>query len=178
MADSCDFMNTTLQSNTCTEKDGNNNSWSLCYFTSNPTSAVKLGYKCCAILLHEYDLSRWHGQFNCTTWILLRSTLSNRCTWPNENVNECLFWNKILIWISTFFSMIMHNCTVKSTYFAKTNIEKTRIEPVGEPYREVCLSPWKGNWRISENRIDWRNVLLSEKNYFHEKELKENGNMT
>ena len=51
---------------------------------------------------------------------------------------------------------------------------KTRIEPVGEPYREVCLSPWKGNWRISKNRIDWRNVLLSEKNYFHEKELKEN----
>ena len=59
------------------------------------------------------------------------------------------------------------------------NIKKeTRIEPVGEPYREVCLSPWKGNWRISKNRIDWRNVLLSEKNYFHEKELKENGNMT
>ena len=55
---------------------------------------------------------------------------------------------------------------------------RTRIEPVGEPYREVCLSPWKGNWRISKNRIDWRNVLLSEKNYFHEKELKENGNMT
>ena len=25
----------------------------------------------------------------------------------------------------------------------------TRIEPVGEPYREVCLSPWKGNWRMS-----------------------------
>ena len=57
-------------------------------------------------------------------------------------------------------------------------ITSTRIEPVGEPYREVCLSPWKGNWRISKNRIDWRNVLLSEKNYFHEKELKENGNMT
>ena len=57
-------------------------------------------------------------------------------------------------------------------------VKKTRIEPVGEPYREVCLSPWKGNWRISKNRIDWRNVLLSEKNYFHEKELKENGNMT
>ena len=55
---------------------------------------------------------------------------------------------------------------------------QTRIEPVGEPYREVCLSPWKGNWRISKNRFDWRNVLLSEKNYFHEKELKENGNMT
>ena len=31
---------------------------------------------------------------------------------------------------------------------------------------------------MSKNRIDWRNVLLSEKNYFHEKELKENGNMT
>ena len=30
-----------------------------------------------------------------------------------------------------------------------TNVEKTRIEPVGEPYREVCLSPWKGNWRMS-----------------------------
>ena len=55
---------------------------------------------------------------------------------------------------------------------------RTRIEPVGEPYRDVCLSPWKGNWRISKNRIDWRNVLLSVKNYFHEKELKENGNMT
>ena len=50
-------------------------------------------------------------------------------------------------------------------------IIKTRIEPVGEPYREVCLSPWKGNWRISKNRIDWRNVLLSEKNYFHEKRM-------
>ena len=25
----------------------------------------------------------------------------------------------------------------------------TRIEPVGEPYREVCQSPWKGNWRMS-----------------------------
>ena len=60
----------------------------------------------------------------------------------------------------------------------KEKKERTRIEPVGEPYREVCLSPWKGNWRISKNRIDWRNVLLSEKNYFHEKELKENGNMT
>ena len=44
----------------------------------------------------------------------------------------------------------------------KKRKEKTRIEPVGEPYREVCLSPWKGNWRISKNRIDWRNVLLSE----------------
>ena len=29
------------------------------------------------------------------------------------------------------------------------NINETRIEPVGEPYREVCLSPWKGNWRMS-----------------------------
>ena len=46
----------------------------------------------------------------------------------------------------------------------------TRIEPVGEPYREVCQSPWK------ENRIDWQNVLLSEKNNFHEK-IKKNGNM-
>ena len=65
----------------------------------------------------------------------------------------------------------------RQTYHV-TNILTTRIEPVGEPYREVCLSPWKGNWRMSWNRIDWRNVLLSEKNYFHENELKENGNMT
>ena len=36
-----------------------------------------------------------------------------------NRVNERLFWKKILIWISTFFSMIMHNWTVKSTYFAK-----------------------------------------------------------
>ena len=56
--------------------------------------------------------------------------------------------------------------------------KNNKSEPVGEPYREVCLSPWKGSWRMSENRIDWRNVLLSEKNYFHEKELKENRNMT
>ena len=28
-----------------------------------------------------------------------------------------------------------------------------RIEPVGEPYREVCQSPWKGNWQMSSNRI-------------------------
>ena len=50
---------------------------------------------------------------------------------------------------------LLQNASMKSKY-------KTRIEPVGEPYREVCLSPWKGNWRISKNRIDWRNVLLSE----------------
>ena len=62
-----------------------------------------------------------------------------------------------------------------SKVIANSTSNTTRIEPVGEPYREVCLSPWKGNWRISKNRIDWRNVLLSEKNYFHEKELKENG---
>ena len=32
---------------------------------------------------------------------------------------------------------------------ADPNINITRIEPVGEPYREVCLSPWKGNCRMS-----------------------------
>ena len=66
----------------------------------------------------------------------------------------------------------------KINHISYINVDITRIEPVGEPYMEVCLSPWKGNWRFSKNRIDWRNVLLSEKNYFHEKELKENGNMT
>ena len=42
-------------------------------------------------------------------------------------------------------------------------IVRTRIEPVGEPYREVCQSPWKGNWWMSLNRIDWRNVLVWKK---------------
>ena len=88
----------------------------------------------------------------------------------------------IYIW-HFLFRFILHNQTTSNVFdttkeISSTTINPTRIEPVGEPYREVCLSPWKGNWRISKNRIDWRNVLLSEKNYFHEKELKENGNMT
>ena len=44
-----------------------------------------------------------------------------------NHVKERLFWNKILIWISPFFSMIMHNCTVKSTYFAKKKMKKKKI---------------------------------------------------
>ena len=54
----------------------------------------------------------------------------------------------------------------------------TRIEPVGEPYREVCLSPWKGNWRISKTELSGEMFCYQRKNNFHEKELKENGNMT
>ena len=76
------------------------------------------------------------------------------------------------------YLLFLNASTGLYTNFISGVYKNTRIEPVGEPYREVCLSPWKGNWRISKNRIDWRNVLLSEKNYFHEKELKENGNMT
>ena len=32
---------------------------------------------------------------------------------------------------------------------SKEKKKKTRIEPVGKPYREFCLSPWKENWRMS-----------------------------
>ena len=56
------------------------------------------------------------------------------------------------------------------------NNVNSRIEPVGEPYREVCQSSWKGNWRMFYNRINWRNVLLSEKK--NHEEIKNNGNMT
>ena len=90
----------------------------------------------------------------------------------NGQYKHNVYWN---------FNGIVHVMLVPKTMLImerQINRNTTRIEPVGEPYREVCLSPWKGNWRISKNRIDWRNVLLSEKNYFHEKELKENGNMT
>ena len=61
--------------------------------------------------------------------------------------------------ILLFLRFLLHICILILNW----NGIWTRIEPVGEPYREVCLSPWKGNWRISKNRIDWRNVLLSEK---------------
>ena len=33
-------------------------------------------------------------------------------------------------------------------YYLETKRLGTRIEPVGEPYREVCQSPWKENWRM------------------------------
>ena len=41
-------------------------------------------------------------------------------------------------------------------------------EPVGKPYREVCLSFWKEIWQMKWNRIDRRTVLLNELKMFFE----------
>ena len=38
-----------------------------------------------------------------------------------------------------------------------------REKPVGEPYREVCQSHWKGNLRNSSNRIQWRIIFIIKK---------------
>ena len=60
--------------------------------------------------------------------------------------------------------------------FTKTFI--TRIEPVGEPYREVCLRPEKETEECPKTELTGGMFSYKRKKHFHEKELKENGNMT
>ena len=46
------------------------------------------------------------------------------------------------------------------------------MEPVGVPYREICVRIWKGNLRMFLNRIDGRDILLLEEKYFHVKSFR------
>ena len=55
--------------------------------------------------------------------------------------------------------------------------KKTRIEPVGEPYREVCQSPWKKKLNVLKPNWLAKCFVIREKKNFHEGQ-KKNWNMT
>ena len=101
----------------------------------------------------RYDFRDWLSPASMSWygWNTAEATLIFNTT--NQPIKKLFFDSSKFFFVISFLFFI-RSCPFQfqNDYFFDRFSEiysLTRIEPVGEPYREVCLSPWKGNWRIS-----------------------------